>query len=138
METKVYMKIKGHVFECLPSQTEVSMDRDIQYASLNQRCPGPTTYAFTAAITTPQPWSCEVQKMWRKLAKKRRTVHLAMVLEDSATELVYRDVDITFLSQIEGSMFTEEITARPFIPSIKGETMSPVETINHERSWWEL
>ena len=129
------MKIKGHVFECLPSQTEVGQEQ--QGACVFDPI-GLTTSTFKAAIITAQPWSCKVQRMWGKLPKKKRTVNLVMVEDNVATEWVFKDVDINYISDILDESFTErDISARPLIPVIKGETMCKVETIVHTNAWWQ-
>ena len=135
--TKVYMKIKGNVFECLPSQTELEYEK-LGHGSLVDPCGTYTVSSFKAAITTEQPWSCKVQNMWNKLPKKRRTIYLVMVTDNNATEWVFKDVDITFISDILDESFTErDGFARPLIPVIKGETHSEVKTIVRTHAWWQ-
>ena len=129
--TKIYIKIGRHVFTSLPEQTELS------YSQPNA-C-GPRTVSFRAAITDEQPWSCKVQKFWNNMPKKRRTVKIAMVTEDGATEWIFKDVDITYISDILDEQFTErDGFARPLIPTLKGETMSDVKTITHTHAWWQI
>jgi hypothetical protein len=130
---KVYIKIKNTVFECLPEQTQVDLKREY-----DRGCPIAERYSFTAAIITPQPWPCKVQKMWNKLPKKPRSVQIVMVDEDGATELLFENVEITYISNIDDTMFTEEMTCRSLIPVLKGMTGTPTATVNHEKPWWEL
>ena len=135
---KVYMKIKGFVFECLPSQTELEY-KNLAHGSLVDPCGTYTISKFRAAITTGQPWDCKTQTMWLKLPKKRRTVYMVMVDDNQATEWVFKDVDITFISAIDSPEFTSKgpIGCRPLIPVIKGETRTEVKTIVHTNAWWQ-
>ena len=136
MVNKVYMKIKGHVFECLPERTELRQENQ-DYGRLHNPCLSPSVNSFTAAITTPQPWSCRTQEMWSKLAKKPRTVYLVMVTEDSATEWIFKNVDITFLSDIEDEEFRARGGVRPLMPTLSGQTTTEVKTISHTHAWWQ-
>jgi hypothetical protein len=130
---KVYIKIKNTVFECLPEQTQLDFKREY-----DRGCPIAERYSFTATIITPQPWPCKVQKMWNKLPKKPRAVQIAMVDNDGgATELLFENVDITYVSNIYDA-FEEYSSASPLIPILKGKTGTPVATVNHEKPWWEL
>ena len=131
---KVYMQIQGQVFECLPSQTEIDYDKEFLAMDFCGLSPLITTYSFKAAIITPQPWSCKTQKMWNKLSKKPRTVHLVMVMDDSAEEYVFEDVLITFSSNIDdGSVVT-----RPLVPVLKGETTTEITKTIHTHAWWQV
>jgi len=129
--TKIYIKIGRHVFTALPSQTELSYSQDTQ-------C-GPRVVSFRAAITNEQPWSCKLQKFWGNMPKKQRKVNIVMVTDDGATEWVFKDVDITYMSDIQGEEFTAKgpKACRPLIPMVKGESMSEVETITHTHAWWQ-
>lgn len=126
--TKVYIKIKHQVFECLAGQTELSYEQG--------RCELRVS-KFTAVIITPQPWSCKTQRMWEKLPKKRRTVRIVMVTESSATEWVFKDVDITFISDLEQESNAPR-HCRPLLPVLKGETLSEPETVVHNHAWWQV
>jgi len=130
---KVYMQLQGQVFECLPSQTEISTNREWETIDNCNVPDGPSISSFTAAITTGQPWPCKVQKVWNKAMKKKRTVKLVMVTDDSANEFIFQNVSITFLSNIDdGSERT-----RPLIPIIKGEA-TDMKMISHTHAWWQI
>ena len=130
---KVYMQIQGQVFECLPSQTEISTNREWQTID-NCNVPNGTWMSgFVAAITTEQPWSCRMQRVWNKAMKKKRMVKLVMVTDDSAEEFILQNVRINYLDNIDdGSGKT-----RPLIPVIKGET-TEMKTIHHTHAWWQV
>ena len=135
---KVYLQVKGHVFECLPSQTEIEYE-NLSHGSLVDPCGTYVISKFRAALTTEQPWECEVQMMWYKLPKKKRTVRMVIVDEESATELIFKDVDITYISDISGEEFTSKgpNACRPLIPMLKGETRERVKTVVHTHAWWQ-
>ena len=131
---KVYMKIKGQVFECLPSQTEITKARRWKTIDNTNVPIAQGLNSFSAAVITPQPWSCKMQKAWSTAMDKKIKVKLVMVMDDSADEYTFKDVDVTSLSNIDDST----MGIYPIIPVIEGSTSTEIKKHTFKHAWWQV